>query len=680
MLKPDHREARQVANSRPVRSHGRPRRSNQYIRIAHQLAHLERTRWDGLDRKRQIEVAAFHRINEVVVVRRLGELHVDVRPSLLEAAHHLGQHLVGDALIDADAQRTRPARRVRAKVRFGRPQSRLDRLRVAQQYAAGLRQRDGPPAPRPLDQTLSDEHLQGRHVIADRGQRAVQLLRRGPERPGLGDGPERSQMLDLDALPIVRHSDILRVKLMLLRRFTRGRLGSWRFSWRTCSSAFSRCWRCAGASTRVLWTRSARLAGGLRLLKTEPCRHRGRSQSALQTKMRWLAPGAVAMLLAAGCGGQSNGPSAATTINFWYLTNGAPAAATAFHAAHPDIDVKATRIADLPALNGANAPDVVELNRDWVAAVANTGVLHEFSIDEGQSIGGKRAFVPPAWPTGKTTSIPWFIDTRGVYYRADILKELNIDPANAFSNWEAFDHTLDAIKISKKISPLGIAGRNDSNPVASFAPWIWEAGGSLLSDDGTKPTINQSASVDGADEYQRFGGRYVDANVLKQDTAGVESMFANGKFAVTIAGPSLATKLKGSQFGVQQFPPGHTGHAVWIGGSNLAIVKNSNQESAAFELVKWLTGSEGQSSLATRIGMYPALVAAGQPGPIKSQLAAGRSLPALTAWPALDKSMRTDLGKIWDEVIAEGQPVAKDLLQTLLDKTAADMQTALGQT
>jgi len=397
--------------------------------------------------------------------------------------------------------------------------------------------------------------------------------------------------------------------------------------------------------------------------------------------MRWLAPGAVALLLTAACGGQPNAPSAATTIKFWYLSNGATDVAKAFHAAHPDIDVKATKISSLPSsLTGANAPDVVELSKDWVAAVANTGALHEFSTDEVQSIGGKSAFVPQAWPTGKTTSIPWFIDTRVVYYRADILKELNIDPANAFSNWEAFDHTLDAIKISKKISPFGIAGRNDSNPVASFAPWIWEAGGSLLSDDGTKPTINQSASVDGVDEYQRFGGRYVDADVLKQDTAGVESMFANGKFAVTIAGPSLATKLKGSQFGVQQFPPGHTGHAVWIGGSNLAIVKNSNQESAAFGFVKWLTGSEGQGAVATNIGMYPALQTAGPAGPIKSQLAAGRSLPTLVAWPALEKSMRTDLGKIWDEVIAEGQPMAKDLLQTLLDKTAADMQTALGQT
>src|SRR2546422_1875183 len=114
--------------------------------------------------------------------------------------------------------------------------------------------------------------------------------------------------------------------------------------------------------------------------------------------MRWLAPGAVALLLTVACGGQPNAPSAGTTINFWYLSDGAQDTAKAFHAAHPDIDVKATKISSLPsALTTANAPDVIELKREWVAAVAATGALHEFSPDEVQTIGGKAAFVAQAW-------------------------------------------------------------------------------------------------------------------------------------------------------------------------------------------------------------------------------------------------------------------------------------------
>src|SRR5437660_3253442 len=422
--------------------------------------------------------------------------------------------------------------------------------------------------------------------------------------------------------------------------------------------------------------------------------------------MRWLASGTSALILAGpilatACSGSPASNSTATTIDFWYVPTGAQPdqyfqdAAISFHAPPPDIEVKGTKIAPGDAYTkmhsaltgaGAGGPDVMQVDMSWVGAFAATGAMREFTADDVQNLGGSTAFVPAAWSTsaafntGKITAIPWFIDTRAIYYRTDILKQVGIDPADGFNDWEQLDHTLEAIRASGKIAPLGIPGKNDASVVASFAPWIWEAGGSLMSDDGTRPTINQSASVDGVDEYQRFGGRYVDADVLKQDTAGVESMFANGKFAVTIAGPSLATKLKGSQFGVQQFPPGHTGHAVWIGGSNLAIVKNSNRASAAFGLVKWLTGIQGQDAVATKSGLYPALQTAGPAGPIKSQLAAGRSLPTLIAWPALEKSMRTDLGKIWDEVIAEGQPMAKDLLQTLLDKTAADMQTALGQT
>src|SRR2546430_16464569 len=161
----------------------------------------------------------------------LGKLDIHIRPPLFETAHDLGQHLVGNALIDADAQAARPARRVRAEVGLGRSQAGLDCLRVAEQNAPRLGQLDRAPAPRTLDQPLPDERLQSRDVIAHGGERAVQLRRRCPEGPGVRDRSKSPQMLYLDALPIVRHSDILRGKLMLLRRFELGRLRSWRFSW-----------------------------------------------------------------------------------------------------------------------------------------------------------------------------------------------------------------------------------------------------------------------------------------------------------------------------------------------------------------------------------------------------------------------------------------------------------------
>ncbi|HKW71895.1 MAG TPA: extracellular solute-binding protein [Candidatus Dormibacteraeota bacterium] len=419
--------------------------------------------------------------------------------------------------------------------------------------------------------------------------------------------------------------------------------------------------------------------------------------------MKVLAPATVALVLAA-CSA-SPGSSASTTISFWYVAGATQSdqafqqVAHAFQAKNPTVEVKGTALSGadaysklLAATTSANGPDVIAINASWAGAFAGAGGLHEFTAAEVQSLGGSAAFVPAAWASsgayksGKTTSIPWFIDTRAVYYRADVLQHLGIDPANAFSNWEALDHTLTAIKTSHSIPALGIAGKNDANPAANLAPWIWEAGGSFVSDDGKTPTINSSLSVDGVDEYQRFGGKYVDAHVLQQTTATVEKMFADGQFAVTFSGPWLASKLQGSQFGVAPFPTGHRGQVVFAGASNLAIPARSKHMSAAMDWVHWLVSAEGQTSYVPRVGMYPALVSAADStaftsnryfAAFKSQISAGRAFPALPAWPKVETAMVPHLGMIWDDVIAGGEPVAKDHLKTLLDKAAADMQAAL---
>ncbi|HKW71065.1 MAG TPA: extracellular solute-binding protein [Candidatus Dormibacteraeota bacterium] len=419
--------------------------------------------------------------------------------------------------------------------------------------------------------------------------------------------------------------------------------------------------------------------------------------------MKWLGAATVALFLAAACG--PSGSTASTTITFWYLAAGSQPeqafqqAAKAFEARHPDVAIKGTLVSGqdayaklLAATTSGTGPDVIQINASWTGAFAAAGGLHEFTADEMQSLGGSTAFVPAAWASsgaykaGKTTSIPWFIDTRAVYYRTDVLEHLGINPADAFTNWEALDHTLTSIKTSHSIPALGIAGKNDSNPANSFAPWIWEAGGSFVTDDGKAPTVNTPLSVDGFDEYQRFGGKYVDSHVLQQTSATVESMFAAGQFAVTISGPWLASKLQGSQFGVAPFPTGHRGHVVFAGGSNLSILTKTKHASAALDWVRWLVSVEGQTNYVARIGMYPALAAAADASAFtgnkffaafKVQIKDGRAFPTLPAWPRVESAMTPHLGQIWDDVIASGEPVAKDHLKSLLDKAAADMLAAL---
>ena len=412
--------------------------------------------------------------------------------------------------------------------------------------------------------------------------------------------------------------------------------------------------------------------------------------------MRWLALGAAGLMLAAACAGSSSNPASTTTITFWYLSDGTQAdqvfqdAAKGFHAAHPDVEVHGTKLSSdtayskmLAALKGGGGPDAMEVSRDWLGAFSATAALHELSSDEVQRLGGATAFVPGTWTTGKATAIPWFVDEKALYYRTDILHSVGLDPAAAFASWDALQSTLSAMQDAGQAHPLGL-GKGDASQVDDFAPWIWGAGGSLLSADGTKATINQPLSVNGVDEYQRLAGKFSDPAALQQSDSAVEAMFAAGKFAVTLAGPRLATQLRGN-FAVAPFPQGPAGRIVYAGGSDLAILAASKHASAAYEWARWLAGQDGETSYVPRLSMYPALAAASdsmsnvQFWAFKAQVGAGKSFPAIASWSAIDSVLGRYFAQVWNQVAGGGQPVPKDQLATMLDKAAGEMQAAIQQ-
>src|SRR2546430_10234519 len=161
--------------------------------------------------------------------------------------------------------------------------------------------------------------------------------------------------------------------------------------------------------------------------------------------MRWLASGTAALILAglilaAACSGSPASNSTATTIDFWYVPTGAQPdqyfqdAAKSFHAQHPDIEVKGTKIAPgdaytkmHAALTGASAggPDVMQVDMSWVGAFAATGAIREFTADElqnprgGTPVAPAATSTPPAINTRQINAGSRFIDTRTICDRTD---------------------------------------------------------------------------------------------------------------------------------------------------------------------------------------------------------------------------------------------------------------------
>ncbi|HEY7201608.1 MAG TPA: extracellular solute-binding protein [Candidatus Dormibacteraeota bacterium] len=455
--------------------------------------------------------------------------------------------------------------------------------------------------------------------------------------------------------------------------------------------------------------------------------------SSLRRSLGATALVALSALLVMACGGNSTSSSSGNggtvgyaasqpkvKITFWYMPNGAApndyfkAEAAAFNAAHPNIEVEGTLVdwgdafnKITTALTSGVGPDVTQLGTTWVGAFSKTGGLHPFSKGEVDGLGGSSAFVPGAWASsslvgsGQTTAIPWFIDTRAIYYRADVLNRLGIDPATAFSTWDAMDQTLGKIKAEGKIQPFGIPGKNAYDVVHNFAPWVWGAGGDYVNADGTKSQIGSDASVDGVFQFESLAAKYVDKAVLQKGNSDVEAAFGAGQFAVTTDGPWLAQQLQAPKasggfgddvtakagFGTAPYPAGPKDHKVFFGGSNLAIMKSSKQEAAAYEWVRWLT-NQGQPTYVSKVGMWPArglsanasvFAADKYDTAFKNQLQFGKSYPMIAAWGPIETALVKDFGNLWDQVSQANGPVPRDTVKSDMGKAAQDVDAAIQQ-
>jgi multiple sugar transport system substrate-binding protein len=153
----------------------------------------------------------------------------------------------------------------------------------------------------------------------------------------------------------------------------------------------------------------------------------------------------------------------------------------------------------LTVAQGGAAPDCADMY--W---------LHSFS-----GIGGGRFGPMPIteykdqWPTleddfyagaladvnwnGEFYGVPWRVDIRPMIYRTDFLAEAGIDAPPA--NWEEIVEqglALTQRDDSGNVTRWGFSPGNN-NPAQTLLPYYWQAGGTMMSDDGKTATIDNDA-------------------------------------------------------------------------------------------------------------------------------------------------------------------------------------------
>ncbi|MGE0386174.1 MAG: extracellular solute-binding protein [Gammaproteobacteria bacterium] len=367
---------------------------------------------------------------------------------------------------------------------------------------------------------------------------------------------------------------------------------------------------------------------------------------------------AVLAVLLAGCGRTAD---PRTVVEVWGLGREGEVLAglvPEFERTHPGLRVRVQQIPWsaaheklLTAFVAEALPDVIQIGNTWVAEFATLKAIAPIDdMLEGESALPRGDFVAGALAAnaidGRTWALPWYVDTRLMFYRSDLLAQAGV--AAAPRTWDGWSQAFARLRAvhGAQYRPLFL-------PLGEWEPVVLLAlahGAPLLADGGRR----------GAFSDPRFGAALAQYLALYRDGAAERAAaqqignlyqeFARGGFAVMITGPWNIGELR------RRLPPALQPHWATAplpalegpgpgpgiaGGASLALTRRGAQSAGARALVAFLLRTDMQVRLNALTGSLPARQSAWRAAGLDraphtrafwDQLAHLEPLPAVAEW------------------------------------------------
>jgi multiple sugar transport system substrate-binding protein len=388
---------------------------------------------------------------------------------------------------------------------------------------------------------------------------------------------------------------------------------------------------------------------------------------------------AVASLTLAGCGrdngsasgGQTakaiSGGKATGSITVWAMGaegENLPALAKEFEAANPGVKVNITAIPwdaahdkFTASIASGKTPDAAMVGTTWMGEFAGLDALDPTpsSIDKSQFFGGAQKTTEV---NGTSYGIPWYVETRLVYYRTDLAKKAGITTPP--TDWDGLKTMAKAMQ-TKAGAKWGIgfqAGGQGS--WQSVMPFAWSNGADLTKDGGKSYNFDSPELVEAAKYYQSFFTDGI-ANKAAPAQPTTEPDFVSGKVPMFISGPwemSAVEKVGGAGFkdkyNVMQIPAKKTSSS-FVGGSDFVVFKKSQNRDTAWKFVQWLTDPKVQVKWYQASTDLPSVASAWNDPSISAdpklaefgkQLKTAQAPPSFSTWEQVVAGFDTEMEKI----------------------------------
>ena len=254
--------------------------------------------------------------------------------------------------------------------------------------------------------------------------------------------------------------------------------------------------------------------------------------------------------------------------------------------------------------------DVIDMDVIWTAEFASNGWI----IPLPQSQFPLGDFLKPAVDTamyqGRLYAVPDYSNADLLYYRKDILAKAGKQPPTTWAQLQQLAKT-----VAPRYGLYGYAGTFApyEGLTVNFAAAVQSAGGSILSPEGTKVTVDSAKALQGL-EFLVGGFRqgWIPKVTLSYEEQSSQDAFAAGKFlfldnwpdvyaALSVPGPQ--NKVYG-KFGVAALPGPDGKGSSSLGGANLAISAYSQHQRTALDFIKYMTNLDNERQMFEQ-GSFP---------------------------------------------------------------------------
>jgi multiple sugar transport system substrate-binding protein len=303
----------------------------------------------------------------------------------------------------------------------------------------------------------------------------------------------------------------------------------------------------------------------------------------------------------------------------------------------------------------------------WTAEFASNGWIIPLPRSQFPEL---RDFLTPAVDTavyqGRLYAVPDYSNADLLYYRKDILDKAGKQPPRTWAQLQQLAET-----VAPRYRLYGYAGTFApyEGLTVNFAEAVQSAGGSILSPEGTKVTVDSPAALRGLEFLAHgFQQGWIPKVALTYEEQSAQDAFEAGKFLflddwpdayAALSAPGPQNKVYG-KFDVTSLPGSSGPGSSSLGGANLAISAYSQHQRTALAFIKYMTDLANERQMLEQ-GSFP---------PVWTQLYTDKNLISRYRYlPVLEQAINS----------AQPRPVITNYDQASLAISSAAYQVLTGQ-